>query len=112
VFSVVLCGRAFAPKGLDDSALGFNPGTPWSLDISKDGFRTEAKVLARNLVDAAEVYVGKPQLELSKASAVECILSRRDSMIVARHEVPGKASLKRTSRRVRYDRAQLIPHPT
>ena len=26
---------------------------------------------------------------LSKASAVECILSRRDSPIVARHEVPG-----------------------
>jgi hypothetical protein len=26
---------------------------------------------------------------LSKASAVECILSRRDSTIVARHEVPG-----------------------
>jgi hypothetical protein len=26
---------------------------------------------------------------LSKASAVECILSRRDSAIVARHEVPG-----------------------
>ena len=68
----------------------------WSLDISKDGFRAEAKVLARNLVDAAEVHAGKPQLDLSKASAVECILSRRDSMIVARHEVPGKASLKRT----------------
>ena len=68
----------------------------WSLDISKDGFRAEAKVLARNLVDAAEVHAGKPQLDLSKASAVECILSRRDSMIVARHEVPGKASLERT----------------
>ena len=67
----------------------------WSLDISKDGFRAEAKVLARNLVDAAEVHAGKPQLDLSKASAVECILSRRDSMIVARHDVPGKASLQR-----------------
>jgi hypothetical protein len=53
-------------------------------------------VLARNLVDAAEVHANKPQLDLSKASAVECILSRRDSMIVARHEVPAKASLKRT----------------
>jgi hypothetical protein len=30
-------------------------------------------------------------------------------MIVARHEVPGTASLERTSHRVRYDRAQLIP---
>jgi hypothetical protein len=49
-------------------------------------------VLARNLVDAAEVDAGKPQLDLSKDSAVESILSRRDSMIVARHEVPGKAS--------------------
>jgi hypothetical protein len=28
-------------------------------------------------------------INLSKASAGECILSRRDSMIVARHEVPG-----------------------
>jgi hypothetical protein len=50
-------------------------------------------------VDAAEVHAGKPQLaaneeqpslpmsaDLSKASAVECILSRRDSIIVARHE--------------------------
>ena len=46
--------------------------------------------------DAAEVHPGKPQLDLSKASAVECILSRRDSIIVARHEVPGKASRKRT----------------
>jgi hypothetical protein len=26
---------------------------------------------------------------LSKASALECLLSRRDSTIVARHEVPG-----------------------
>jgi hypothetical protein len=55
----------------------------------QDGFRAEAKVLARNLVDATGVHAGKPQLDLSKASAVECILSRRDSMIVARHEVPG-----------------------
>jgi hypothetical protein len=30
-------------------------------------------------------------------------------MIVARHEVPGKASSKEPSRRVRYDREQLIP---
>jgi hypothetical protein len=29
--------------------------------------------------------------------------------IVAWHEVPGKALLERTVRRVRYDRAQLIP---
>jgi hypothetical protein len=35
-------------------------------------------------------------------------LSRRDRLIVARHEVPGKASSKEPSRRVRYDRAQLI----
>src|SRR5580704_14224317 len=31
--------------------------------------------------------------------------SQRDSMIVARHEVPGKASPEGPSRRVRYDRA-------
>jgi hypothetical protein len=49
-------------------------------------FGPRPKVLARNLVDAAEVHAGKPQLDLSKASAVECILSRRDSMIVGRHE--------------------------
>ena len=30
-------------------------------------------------------------------------------MIVAWHEVPGKASSKEPSRRVRYDRAPLIP---
>jgi hypothetical protein len=60
-------------------------------------------------VDAAEVHAGKAQLaaneeppslpmsaDLSKAETVQCILSRRDSMIVARHEVPGKASLERT----------------
>jgi hypothetical protein len=35
-------------------------------------------------------------------------LSRR-GLIVARHEVPGNASSKGPSRRVRYDRAQLIP---
>ena len=35
--------------------------------------------------------------------------SRRDTPIVAWHEVPGKASSKEPSRRVRYDRAQLIP---
>ena len=39
----------------------------------------------------------------------EWLLSRRDSMIVARHEVPGKRPSKEPSRRVRYDRAQLIP---
>ena len=72
------------------------PAPASRISISKDGFRAEAKVLARNLADAAEVHAGKPQLDLSKASAVESILSRRESMIVARHEVPGKASLKRT----------------
>jgi hypothetical protein len=36
------------------------------------------------------------------------VLSRRDSAIVAWHEVPGKAPLKEPSRRVRYDRARLI----
>jgi hypothetical protein len=30
-------------------------------------------------------------------------------MIVARHEVPGKDPSKEPSRRVRYDRVQLIP---
>jgi hypothetical protein len=36
--------------------------------------------------------------------------SRRDTSIVAWHEVPGKACLgKEPSRRVRYDRAHLIP---
>ena len=56
-------------------------------------------MLPRNLVDSAEVHAGKPQLaaneeqpslpmsaDFSKASAVECILSRRDGMIAARHE--------------------------
>jgi hypothetical protein len=62
-------------------------------------FGPRPKVLPRNLVDAAEVRAGKPQLaaneeqpslpmsaDLSKASAVECILSRRVNLIVARHE--------------------------
>ena len=40
----------------------------------------------------------------------ERLLSRRDRLIVARHEVPGKAPLKAPSRRVRYDRAPLIPN--
>jgi hypothetical protein len=39
----------------------------------------------------------------------EWLLSRRDRLIVARHEVPGKRPSKEPSRRVRYDRAQLIP---
>ena len=39
----------------------------------------------------------------------EWLLSRRDSIIVARHEVPGKRPSKEPSRRLRYDRAQLIP---
>jgi hypothetical protein len=34
----------------------------------------------------------------------EWLLSRRDSAIVARHEVPGIAPLKDPSRRVRHDR--------
>jgi hypothetical protein len=38
----------------------------------------------------------------------EWLLSRRDSMIVARHEVPGKRPSKEPSRRVRFDRAPLI----
>jgi hypothetical protein len=38
------------------------------------------------------------------------VLSRRDGTIVARHEVPGKRPSKEPSRRVRYDRAQLIAH--
>jgi hypothetical protein len=36
-------------------------------------------------------------------------VSRRENTIVAWHEVPGKAPSKAPSRRVRYDRAQLIP---
>jgi hypothetical protein len=35
--------------------------------------------------------------------------SRRDRLIVARYEVPGKASLERSSRRIRYD--QGAPNP-
>ncbi len=34
---------------------------------------------------------------------------RRDNPIVAWHEEPGERSPKEPSRRVRYDRAQLIP---
>jgi hypothetical protein len=37
------------------------------------------------------------------------LLSRRDRLIVARHEVPGKHPSKEPSRRVRNDRAQLVP---
>jgi hypothetical protein len=39
----------------------------------------------------------------------EWLLSRRDSMIVARHQVPGKRPPKEPSRRVRSERALLIP---
>ena len=39
----------------------------------------------------------------------EWLLSRRDRLIVARHEVPGKRPSKEPSRRARYDRPQLIP---
>src|ERR1700719_794909 len=96
----------FVPEGQHDrsQALRAWPGV-WT-------FGPRPKVLARNLVDTAEVHAGKPQLDLSKASAVEWLLSRRDRLIVARHEVPGKRQPKEPSRRVRYDRAQLIPHPT
>jgi hypothetical protein len=59
----------------------------WSLDISKDGFRAEAQSVGKELGGTRRG---------SRRQTVECILSRRDSMIVARHEVPGKASLKRT----------------
>src|SRR3984957_13649467 len=80
----------FVPEGQHVVARHEVPGSGvWT-------FGPRPKVLARNLVDAAEGNAGKPQLDFSKASAVECILSRRDSMIVARHEVPGKASLERT----------------
>jgi hypothetical protein len=46
----------------------------------------------------------------------EWLLSRRDRLIVARHEVPGKKCLgkrppREPSRRVRYDRAQYPRHP-
>ncbi len=41
--------------------------------------------------------------------AKQRILSRRHNPIVAWHEVPGKAPSKEPSRRVRYDRTQLIP---
>ena len=63
-------------------------------------------------MDIREVHVGKysppkgledsdqgfnpTSANLSNASAVACILSRRDSTIVAWHEVPGKASLEKT----------------
>ena len=40
----------------------------------------------------------------------EWFLSRRDSTIVARHEVPGKASSKEPSRRGRYERVPLTAH--
>jgi len=39
----------------------------------------------------------------------EWLLSQRDSAIVAWHEVPGNRPPKEPSRRVRYDRALLIP---
>ena len=47
-------------------------------------------------MDITEVHVGDSDQDfnpisanLSNASAVDCTLSRRDSTIVARHEVPG-----------------------
>ena len=47
---------------------------------------------------------------LRKSSARRMYFSsRRDSTIVAWHEVPGKRPPKEPSRRVRYDRTQLIP---
>jgi hypothetical protein len=78
------------------------PSGPAVWTFPRTDFGPGPKVLPRNLVHAAEVHAGKPQLaaneeqpslpksaDLSKASAVECILSRRDRLIVARHEVPG-----------------------
>jgi hypothetical protein len=92
LFSAVHAARRAWPAGV------------WT--FPRTDFGPRPKVLPRNLVDAAEVHAGQPQLaaneeqpslpksaDASKASAVECILSRRDSM---RHEVPGKASLERT----------------
>src|ERR1700675_4920209 len=40
---------------------------------------------------------------------VSASASRRDNTIVAWHEVPGKRLSNEPSRRVRYDRAQLVP---
>jgi hypothetical protein len=40
----------------------------------------------------------------------EWLLSRRDRLIVGRHEVPENRSPREPSRRVRYDQAQLIAH--
>ncbi len=39
----------------------------------------------------------------------EWFSSRRDRLIVAQHEVPGKRPSKEPFRRLQYDRAQLIP---
>jgi hypothetical protein len=65
--------------------------------------------LAKRGVDSIFTYhSNEPEAEKVVSLAGECISSQRDSMIVARHEVPGKRPPKEPSRRVRYDRAPLI----
>ena len=65
----------------------------------------------RRRAGRSEGQVARPiSANLIKASAWRMYFSsRRDSTIVAWHEVPGKRPPKEPSRRVRYDRAQLIP---
>jgi serine/threonine protein kinase len=58
--------------------------------------KTVSEPLSEAAISMPGVFAGTPcpgfqplSANLSKASAVECILSRRDSTIVARHGVPG-----------------------
>jgi hypothetical protein len=53
--------------------------------------------------------VRKKPLGPDSDAAKQYLLSRRDSAIVAWHEVPGKAPSKEPSRRVRYDRGAARP---
>jgi hypothetical protein len=56
-----------------------------------------------------EIARALPSLARCRCEPSASPRSRRDPPIVAWHEVPGKASSKEPSRRVRYDRAQLVP---
>ena len=52
--------------------------------------RDKIQATAEALLKLALMGLKPVGVKLSKASAVECVLSRRDSTIVARHEVPGR----------------------
>jgi hypothetical protein len=71
--------------------------------------RSSAATPARVALDGTRIKNPTSANLIKSLGAENAFSSRRDNPIVAWHEVPGKRARKDPSRRVRYDRAQLIP---